>query len=73
LSLASVMFTGKMRPGLERLVREKRVSLIQTFVNCSCKKLETLGPGGCIIKLITALIYGFRNKLECLPLNTRLG
>jgi hypothetical protein len=26
-----------------------------------------------IIKLITAVIYGFRNKLECLSLNTRLG
>jgi hypothetical protein len=29
--------------------------------------------GACIIKLITAVIYGFRNKLECLSLNTRLG
>jgi hypothetical protein len=27
----------------------------------------------CIIKLITAVIYGFRNKLEYLSLNTRLG
>jgi hypothetical protein len=26
-----------------------------------------------MIKLITAVIYDFRNKLECLPLNTRLG
>ncbi len=25
------------------------------------------------IILITAVIYGFRNKLECLSLNTRLG
>ncbi len=23
-------------------------------------------PGACIKKLITAVIYGFRNKLECL-------
>jgi len=30
-------------------------------------------PGACVIKLITALIYGFCNKLECLSLNTRLG
>ncbi len=30
-------------------------------------------PGACIMKLITAIIYGFRNKLECLSLNTRLG
>jgi hypothetical protein len=29
--------------------------------------------GACITKLITAVIYGFRNKLECLSLNTRLG
>jgi hypothetical protein len=27
----------------------------------------------CIIKLITAVIYGFHNKLECLSLNARLG
>jgi len=27
-------------------------------------------PGACIIKLITAVIYGFRSKLECLSLNT---
>ncbi len=29
--------------------------------------------GACIIKLITAVIYDFRNKLECLSVNTRLG
>ncbi len=38
-------------------------------VKCFIKE----GPGACIIKLITAVIYGFRNKLECLSLNTRLG
>jgi hypothetical protein len=27
----------------------------------------------CIIKRITVVIYSFRNKLECLSLNTRLG
>jgi hypothetical protein len=27
----------------------------------------------CTIRLMTAVIYGFRNKLECLSLNTRLG
>jgi hypothetical protein len=36
------------------------------------KMLVKLTPGACIIKLITAVIYGFRNKLECLSLNTRL-
>ncbi len=30
-------------------------------------------PGASIIKLITAVIYGFRNKLECLSLSARLG
>jgi len=32
-------------------------------------------PGACIIKLITAIIYGFRNKLECSTQNknTTLG
>ncbi len=30
-------------------------------------------PGACTIKLITAVIYGFRNKLECLSITTRLG
>ncbi len=33
----------------------------------------TLTPGACIIKLITAVIYSLRNKLDCLSLNTRLG
>jgi hypothetical protein len=27
----------------------------------------------CIIKLITSIIYSFRNKLECFSLNTGLG
>ncbi len=30
-------------------------------------------PGACVIKLIMAAIYSFRNKLECLSLNIRLG
>ncbi len=34
---------------------------------------STARPGACIIKLITAAIYGKRNKLEYLSLNTRLG
>jgi hypothetical protein len=32
------------------------------------KSFITLNPGACIIKLIMAVIYGFRNKLECLSL-----
>jgi hypothetical protein len=34
---------------------------------------ENIRQGACILKHITAVIYGFRNKLECLSLNTRLG
>jgi hypothetical protein len=62
---------------LESLARDKRAGLLRTFVNYGCKKFITLGsdqrhqvrPGACIIKLITAVIYGARNKLECLSLN----
>ncbi len=35
--------------------------------------IPPLAPGACIIKLITAVINGFCNKLKCLSLNTRLG
>jgi hypothetical protein len=28
-------------------------------------KLANIRPGACIIKLITVVIYGFSNKLEC--------
>jgi hypothetical protein len=28
-------------------------------------------PGACIIKLITAVIYSFRNELKCLSLNSK--
>ncbi len=30
-------------------------------------------PEACIIILITAVIYGFLNKLECFSLNTKHG
>jgi hypothetical protein len=30
-------------------------------------------PVACIIKLITAVIYGFHNKLQCLAQNSILG
>jgi hypothetical protein len=32
------------------------------------KRFITSTTGACIIKLFTAIIYCFRNKLECLPL-----
>ncbi len=37
-----------------------------------CLKMKNT-PDYFIVKLITAVIYGFRNKLECLSLNTRLS
>jgi hypothetical protein len=35
-------------------------------------KQKLITQGACIIKLITAVIYGYSNKLECSTLNTRL-
>jgi hypothetical protein len=49
---------------------------IAEHTNLFCRFMSvllTLTPGACITKLITAVIYGFRNKLECLSLNTRPG
>jgi hypothetical protein len=39
----------------------------------SVKSFIVDAPGTCIIKLIKAVIYSFRNKLEGLSLNTKLG
>jgi hypothetical protein len=47
------------------LAREKKQSFLQV--------ISFFKPGACITKLITVVIYGFRNKLECLSLITRLG
>jgi hypothetical protein len=47
--------------------------IIISWSVCHCQSRVANAPGACIIKLITAVIYGFRNKLECLSLNPRLG
>ncbi len=57
---------------------EELVSVSENFVSISLSKElnkvvtfylgKPFQPGACIIKLITAVIYGFRNKLECLSL-----
>jgi hypothetical protein len=52
-------------------IHEQTVENIRTIVSRNSWKWRI--PGACIIKLITAVIYGFRNKLECLSLKTRLG
>ncbi len=36
--------------------------------NCRQTKKEVFSPGACIIKLITLVIYNFRNELECMSL-----
>jgi hypothetical protein len=53
---------------MERLFRDKHSSLLQKSANYRQKSFITLGPGACIIKLITAVLYDFCNKLECLSL-----
>jgi len=44
-----------------------------TATNLAVKSVIVPAPAASTIKLITAVIYSFRNKLECLSLNTRLG
>ena len=58
-TLFSMSFTSK----LECFHLENLVSLVE-YWHVSAN--GTPPPGACIIKLITAVIYGFRNKLECL-------
>jgi hypothetical protein len=52
---------------------KKHSNLLGTFVSYEENEVLSIRPGACIIKLITAVIYGFRNKLECFSLNTKLG
>jgi hypothetical protein len=56
------------------------LALLATDATISCSfgsqywpVLSPFHDRACIIKLITAVIYGLRNELECLSLNTRLG
>jgi hypothetical protein len=53
------------------LARDKNSSSIRKSVNYGQKSFIALAPGACIIKLISAVIYGVFNKLECLSLKTR--
>jgi hypothetical protein len=49
-------------------VPEKPFQASQSFVSMAAPfRQYPLGhsPGACIIKLNTAVVYGFRNKLEC--------
>jgi hypothetical protein len=51
--------TRKYYNRLERLARDKHSSLLHKFANYGQKSFITLGSGPKIIKLITAVIYGF--------------
>ncbi len=52
---------------------QNALTYLVVVVNYMRKTFMKLTPGACIIKLITTVIYGFLNKLECLTLNTRQG
>ncbi len=83
LFLRRVLTSDKKRNGLNQLSRwtqhSKKRTLgknnTQTGLGNSYKWISSYlkPPGACIIKLITAVIYSFCNKLECLSLYTRLG
>jgi hypothetical protein len=45
-------------------------SAIEKTGNAYTYNEEVSKPRACIIKLITAVIYGFLNKLECLSLTS---
>ncbi len=65
------------RPLRNRTYR-RRIKLVNFFRYWKIFKFLVLNifsnrQVACIIKLITAVIYGFRNKLECLTLKTRLS
>ncbi len=44
--------TCKHHNKLERRVRDKHSSLFQKFVNCSCKKLNYIGPNDIEVKAV---------------------
>ncbi len=44
--------------------RDKHSGLLRKSVNYGQNIFITLVPGACIIKLITTVIYSFRNKLD---------
>ncbi len=46
----------------------KKWKFLKFFEGSSKSTQIHFSPGACIIKLITAVIYSFRNKLECLSL-----
>jgi hypothetical protein len=57
-----------------RLSEQVKVTDINGVAYHTAEFIKTAkGPWACIIELIMAVICAIRNKLDCLPLNTRLG
>jgi hypothetical protein len=61
LSLLLIFRENELAPG------QPRQPILMFHVKQEHIKVED-HPGACIIKLTTAVIYGFRNKLKCLSL-----
>jgi len=51
----------------------KKWKFLKLFEGSSKSTQIHFSQGACIIKLIMAVIYSFRNKLECFSLNIKLG
>jgi hypothetical protein len=68
--LESLCVLGRGAYGVVEKVKHKQTG---TILAVKVKLVRKRDPEACIIKLITAVIYGFRNKLECLSFNTRLA
>ncbi len=66
----SLMFVGKARSLPQTGATER--CFPQTLDQAE-KAFQGQGLQACIIKLLTAVIYGFRHKLECFSLNNRPG
>jgi hypothetical protein len=69
------MFLVEPEENIDRLELVLLVKPKDKYIDAEKKErvLITRLYGACIIKHITAVIYGLGNKLECLPINTRLG
>ncbi len=62
-----------IRLGYKRMTVPNTLAYYDVAQNTTIKSFILQAPGACIIKLITAVINGFRNKLDCLSLSTKLG
>jgi len=65
---------GSLQPCLKISVQDGRVCdfFYKLLLTTAVEGFMIQALGGSIIKLITAVIYGFCNKIECLSINTKL-